>query len=56
LGATIALAATSGLAIWVGRKLLQCIPIHLMQRLSGVVFLLIGLLAVEKILQMRGLV
>ncbi len=56
LGATIALAVTSGLAVWVGRKLLQHIPMHLMQRLSGVVFLLIGLFTVEKILQMSGLV
>ena len=56
LGATIALAATSALAVWAGRGLLQHIPIHLMQRLSGVVFLLIGLFAVVKILQISGLV
>lgn len=56
LGATIALVATSGLAVWVGRSILQHIPVHLMQRLSGVVFLLIGLLAVAKILQIRGMV
>ncbi len=56
LGATIALAATSALAVWVGRGLLQQIPIHLMQRLSGVVFLLIGLFAVVKILQISRLV
>ncbi len=51
LGATLALAVTSALAVWVGRRLLQHIPIHLMQRLSGVVFLLIGLFAAMQILQ-----
>ncbi|MEE9425106.1 MAG: TMEM165/GDT1 family protein [Methylococcales bacterium] len=56
LGATIALAVTSGLAVWVGRGLLQHVPTHLMQRLSGVVFLLIGLFAVAKILQISELI
>lgn len=56
LGVTLALAVTSALAVWVGRRLLQHIPIHLMQRLSGVVFLLIGLFAVMQILQIDGLV
>jgi putative Ca2+/H+ antiporter (TMEM165/GDT1 family) len=56
LGATIALAATSGLAVWLGRGLLQHVPTNLMQRLSGVVFLLIGLFAVTKILQISGLI
>ncbi len=56
LGATLALTVTSALAVWVGRRLLQRIPIHLMQRLSGMVFLLIGLFAVMQILQIYGLV
>lgn len=56
LGATFALAVTSALAVWVGRRLLRHVPIHLMQRLSGVVFLLIGLFAAVQILQIYGLI
>ncbi len=56
LGATMALAATSGLAVWVGRGLLQHIPVHLIHRLSGIVFILIGFFAVMKIVQISELV
>ena len=54
--AGIWLGATIALAVWVERGLLQHVPTHLMQRLSGVVFLLIGLFAVAKILQISGLI
>jgi putative Ca2+/H+ antiporter (TMEM165/GDT1 family) len=56
LGATMALVATSGLAVWVGRGLLQLIPVHLIHRLSGIVFILIGFFAVMKIVQISELV
>jgi len=39
LGGTLALAAGAMLGVWVGRALLRHIPIHLLHRLSGVLFL-----------------
>ncbi|HFD11326.1 MAG TPA: TMEM165/GDT1 family protein [Crenotrichaceae bacterium] len=54
VGATLALIVTSGLAVWVGRGLLQRIPVHLIQRMSGVVFIVIGFIAVVKIIQLGG--
>jgi putative Ca2+/H+ antiporter (TMEM165/GDT1 family) len=45
LGATLALAATSGLGVWAGRTILQRIPIVLLHRLSGALFLLFGFAA-----------
>jgi Ca2+/H+ antiporter, TMEM165/GDT1 family len=45
LGASAALIATSIMAIWIGRTILQRIPIGLLHRLSGVLFLLFAMLA-----------
>lgn len=45
LGASAALIATSIMAIWIGRTILQRIPIVLLHRLSGVLFLLFAMLA-----------
>ena len=45
LGATLALAVTSGLGVWVGRTILQRIPLRLLHRLSGGLFVLLGLVA-----------
>lgn len=39
LGATLALATTSALGVWAGRALLRRMPVHLLHRLSGVLFL-----------------
>ncbi|QSA97137.1 TMEM165/GDT1 family protein [Methylococcus sp. EFPC2] len=39
LGATLALATTSALGVWAGRTLLRRMPVHLLHRLSGVLFL-----------------
>ena len=39
LGGTLALAAGAMLGVWVGRALLQRIPVHWLHRLSGVLFL-----------------
>jgi putative Ca2+/H+ antiporter (TMEM165/GDT1 family) len=45
LGSSLALAATSIMAVWAGRTILQRIPIVLLHRASGVLFLLLSLLA-----------
>lgn len=45
LGATLALATTSGLGIWAGRTLLQKIPLALLHKLSGLIFLGLALVA-----------
>ncbi len=42
VGATLALATTSALGVWAGRTLLQRIPLHLLHRFSGVLFLLLA--------------
>ena len=45
LGATLALAATSALGVLAGRTILQRISIGLLHKLSGVLFIVLGLLA-----------
>ena len=45
LGSTLALITTSALGVWAGRTLLQRIPISLLHRISGVLFILLALLA-----------
>lgn len=45
LGASSALITTSIMAIWIGRTILQRIPIVLLHRFSGVLFLLFAMLA-----------
>lgn len=50
LGATLALAGTSGFGVWAGRTLLQRIPLVLLHRLSGLFFILLGLVALASLL------
>ena len=45
LGSTLALITSSALGVWAGRTLLQRIPISLLHRISGVIFILLALLA-----------
>lgn len=45
LGASLALAATSLMAIWAGRTILQRISIVLLHRISGILFIALGLFA-----------
>ena len=47
-GSTIALISTSALGVWAGRTLLQRIPITILHRVSGVIFLLLALFAAYK--------
>jgi len=49
-GATLALAATSGIGVLAGRTVLQRIPIHLIHRFGGLFFILLGLVAFASIL------
>lgn len=44
-GSTIALITTSALGVWAGRTLLQKIPLTLLHRFSGVIFILLALFA-----------
>jgi len=46
LGSTLALITTSIMAVWAGRTILQRIPIVLLHRFSGVLFIILALLAV----------
>lgn len=39
LGGTLALTTTSMLGVWAGRALLRRVPVHVLHRLSGVLFL-----------------
>jgi putative Ca2+/H+ antiporter (TMEM165/GDT1 family) len=45
IGASLALATTSIMAVWAGRTVLQRISITLLHRFSGVLFLVLGLLS-----------
>ena len=45
LGATLALAVTSGIGVLAGRTILQQVPITLLHRLSGSLFILFGITA-----------
>jgi putative Ca2+/H+ antiporter (TMEM165/GDT1 family) len=45
LGSTLALVATSIMAVWAGRTLLQRIPIVLLHRISGILFIVLSSLA-----------
>jgi len=45
LGATLALAVTSGVGVLAGRTILQHVPIILLHRLSGSLFILFGISA-----------
>ncbi len=50
-GSTLALVTTSALGVWAGRTILQKIPILILHRISGVLFLLLAIFAGYKILQ-----
>ncbi len=45
LGATIALILVSALGVWIGRTVLQRLPLHWLHRLSGGIFILFALIA-----------
>lgn len=45
IGASLALAATSLMAVWAGRTILQRISMTLLHRLSGLLFIVLGLFA-----------
>jgi Ca2+/H+ antiporter, TMEM165/GDT1 family len=49
LGATLALALTSALGVWVGCRLLQVMPLHRLHQLSGVLFLVLAALALTRV-------
>ena len=48
-GATLALALTSALGVWVGCRLLQVMPLHRLHQLSGVVFLILAGIALTRV-------
>ena len=50
VGATLALATTSVLGVYAGRRFLQRLPLHWIHRVSGVFFLLLALLATLRLL------
>jgi Ca2+/H+ antiporter, TMEM165/GDT1 family len=52
IGSTVALITTSVLGIWAGRTVLQSIPITLIHRISGVIFILLSLFAAYMSLQL----
>lgn len=45
IGSSLALATTSLMAVWAGRTILQRIPIVLLHRLSGILFILLSFVA-----------
>ncbi|MCQ8104224.1 TMEM165/GDT1 family protein [Methylomonas sp. SURF-2] len=45
LGATLALAFTSGLGVWAGRTVLQRMPLGFLHKISGMIFLLLAMAA-----------
>jgi putative Ca2+/H+ antiporter (TMEM165/GDT1 family) len=49
IGATLALALTSALGVWVGCRLLQVMPLHRLHQLSGVVFLILAGIALTRV-------
>jgi putative Ca2+/H+ antiporter (TMEM165/GDT1 family) len=49
IGATAALAATSGLGVWAGCTVMQRIPISLLHRISGGLFIALGLAALASV-------
>ncbi len=45
LGSTLALASTSALGIWAGRTILQKIPLVWLHKVSGIIFLILAVIA-----------
>jgi putative Ca2+/H+ antiporter (TMEM165/GDT1 family) len=52
IGATLALSLTSLLGVAAGRTLLRRIPLKLLQRLSGLLFLLLAAIAAWRVVQL----
>jgi putative Ca2+/H+ antiporter (TMEM165/GDT1 family) len=52
LGATIALVLVSVLGVWIGRTLLQRLPLHWLHRLSGGIFILFAVIAAWRALSL----
>lgn len=48
IGSTMALITTSVLGVWAGRTILQKIPITLIHRISGIVFIIFAILSTHK--------
>jgi len=48
LGSTVALITTSALGVWAGRTILQRIPITLLHRISGIIFISLAIFASYK--------
>ena len=48
LGSTVALITTSALGVWAGRTILQRIPMTLLHRISGVIFISLSIFAAYK--------
>jgi Ca2+/H+ antiporter, TMEM165/GDT1 family len=51
LGSTVALGTTSALGVLAGRKLLQKIPLELLHKMGGIIFLMLAGIAVVKAYQ-----
>lgn len=51
LGATLALVFTSGMGVWAGRTLLQRIPLQFLHKVSGIIFLVLAILAAYRAFQ-----
>lgn len=51
LGATLALGMTSALGVLAGRKLLQKIPLELLHKIGGIIFLMLAIAALIKAYQ-----
>jgi putative Ca2+/H+ antiporter (TMEM165/GDT1 family) len=49
LGATLALALTSALGVWAGRLIMQRISVSLLHRISGGLFIVLGLVALLRL-------
>ena len=45
LGSTLALSFTSGLGVWAGRTVLQRLPLRLLHKISGMLFLMLAAVA-----------
>ena len=45
LGATLGLTFTSGLGVWAGRTVLQRMPLALLHKISGMIFLILAIVA-----------